>query len=125
MIKQLIAVGIGGGAGSILRFLGSQVTRKYFDGAFPLATFMVNLLGCFLIGLFIGILDGKPDTNGQLKLLLITGFCGGFTTFSAFANENLQLLQNNQFILALTYTIASVLLGILMVWVGMWCPKVI
>lgn len=122
MLKQLIMVGIGGGVGSIFRFLVSVVTSKYFQGAFPLATFIVNLAGCFLIGLLVGALGQQSN---QLKLLLITGFCGGFTTFSAFANENLHLLNNNQPILASLYTLASVLLGVLFVWLGMWATKVI
>lgn len=123
MIKQLIAVGIGGGAGSILRFLVSVATRKHYDGTFPVATFMVNLSGCFLIGLLIGLIGQQASANNHLKLLLITGFCGGYTTFSAFASENIQLIQNNQLIVSLAYTLASVLLGVLMVWAGMWVTK--
>ncbi len=124
MIKQLIMVGIGGGIGSIFRFLVSVMTSKYHQGTFPLATFIVNLVGCLLIGLLIGALE-QQSANHQLKLLLVTGFCGGFTTFSTFANENLYLLNNNQPLLALFYTLASVLLGVLFVWLGMWVMKVV
>lgn len=123
MFKQLIMVGIGGGVGSIFRFLVSTITSKYVHGTFPLATFIVNLSGCFLIGLLVGLLGQHSQANMHLKLLLVTGFCGGFTTFSAFANENLQLIQQSQSILALVYTIASVVLGILFVWLGMWITK--
>lgn len=125
MLKQLIMVGIGGGAGSIFRFLVSVVTSKYFHGSFPLATFIVNLSGCLLIGLLIGLLGQQSQVNTHLKLLLVTGFCGGFTTFSAFANENLQLIQHNQSVLALVYTLTSVLLGVAFVWLGMWAAKMI
>lgn len=123
MIKQLILVGIGGGVGSMLRFLVSALTSKYFHGTFPLATFVVNLCGCLLIGVLIGLLGRQSDPGGHLKFLLITGFCGGFTTFSTFASENLQLIHSQQGLLAFGYTAASVLLGICLVWMGMWVVK--
>src|SRR5690606_27177284 len=97
--------------------------RKHFHGTFPLATLIVNLFGCFLIGLLVGMLIRRSDTNNQLRLLLITGFCGGFTTFSAFASENMQLIANNQWPVALSYTVLSILLGVALVWTGMWLVK--
>jgi CrcB protein len=118
MIKQLILVGIGGAAGSMMRFAVSYATSKLFAGSFPAATFIVNITGCFLIGLFIAQL---PVTNNALqwRMLLVTGFCGGYTTFSAFAYENLQLFNNNQSLVAVGYIFASVLLGIAAVWLGL------
>ena len=91
MIKQILLVGLGGGLGSVFRFLTSLLTAKYYSNAFPIATFTANILGCFLIGLLIGILGQSIQTNQNLKLLLITGFCGGYTTFSAFAGYSTQL----------------------------------
>lgn len=124
MIKQIILVGIGGGVGSIFRFLISVLTRRHFQETFPLATFIVNLSGCFLIGLLIGTLTRHSDSDNQLKVLLITGFCGGFTTFSTFASENMQLIANNQWPVAFSYTALSILLGVALVWTGMWLVKV-
>ncbi|MBK1439490.1 fluoride efflux transporter CrcB [Parapedobacter sp. ISTM3] len=125
MFKQLIAVGIGGAVGSMLRFLVSVLTSRWAQGAFPIATLLVNLSGCFLIGLLAGTFSQPPYANSSLRLLLITGFCGGYTTFSAFANENLLLIEQQQTLAAVAYTLLSVLLGIALVWVGVATSKVI
>jgi len=119
MIKQLLIVGIGGGAGSILRFAASLLTARYYSGSFPIATFAVNVSGCFLIGLIAGLAAGYFPQNANLRLLLITGFCGGYTTFSTFAFENLNLLQYHNIWTAAIYIITSVLLGIGAVWLGL------
>lgn len=120
MLKQLIFVGVGGGLGSIFRYLTSVYTAKYYAGTFPLATFLVNILGCFCIGFFAGLLDSHfPSLNSHLRLLLITGFCGGYTTFSTFAMENLSLLEYNHILTLCIYTIASIIIGIIAVWLGL------
>lgn len=123
MLKQLILVGLGGGIGSMLRFLTSVITAKYYSNAFPLATFIVNVAGCFLIGLLIGLFSQNIQSNLHLKLLFITGFCGGYTTFSAFAAENITLIQNNSYLVAILYIGLSVLVGLLAVWVGVLLSK--
>lgn len=123
MLKQLLLVGIGGATGSILRYLSSVVTAKYFTHAFPLATFAVNIIGCLLIGLLIGNMEHRQLANPELRLLLITGFCGGYTTFSAFASENLTLLQAGNYITGFAYIAASVLVGLLAVWFGLLLSK--
>jgi crcB protein len=125
MIKQFIAVGIGGAAGSMLRFLVSLLMARYTQAGFPFPTLVVNLTGCFLIGLLVGTFSQPPYANSSLRLLLITGFCGGYTTFSAFANENLLLIEQQQTLAAVAYTLLSVLLGIALVWVGVATSKVI
>ena len=103
MIKQILLVGLGGGLGSIFRYLTSILTAKYYSNTFPLATFTANILGCFLIGILVGTLGQNIQANNSLKLLLITGFCGGYTTFSAFASENISLLQTNSYLTAILY----------------------
>ncbi|GAB6012146.1 fluoride efflux transporter CrcB [Viscerimonas tarda] len=118
MIKQILIVGLGGGAGSILRYLTSVLTARYYWGNFPLATLGVNLLGCFLIGLFTGLLTSQLPISPNMKLLLVTGFCGGYTTFSTFALENLTLFQNNCPLMAILYTAISIIGGIFAVWAG-------
>ena len=122
MIKQLVLVGLGGGIGSILRYLTSVLTAKYYTNAFPLATFITNILGCFAIGLLIGYFS-NANTDNNLKLLFITGFCGGYTTFSTFAAENISLLQHQNYLTLITYTLASVLVGFLAVGLGLMITK--
>lgn len=123
MIKQILLVGLGGGIGSILRFLSSVLTAKYYSNAFPISTFAVNIIGCFLIGLLVGALGQNVQTNQDLKFLFITGFCGGFTTFSAFAFENFTLIQNNNYWTLIAYIGLSVLTGLLAVWLGVTLTK--
>lgn len=121
MIKQILLVGIGGGIGSIFRFLVSLFVDRYFESFFPYATFIVNILGCFLIGLFIGFLN--LENPQYARFLLITGFCGGFTTFSTFASENLTLIQSQQYVAALLYIFGSIALGVLAVGLGLLVGK--
>jgi len=123
MLKTLLLVGLGGGIGSVFRYLTSVLTKPYMQGLFPWATFIVNVLGCLAIGLLVGYMAKNNIENSSLKLLFITGFCGGFTTFSAFALENIKLFQSGNSVLALVYVLLSVVLGITAVWLGMWLTK--
>jgi len=118
LIKQILLVGAGGAVGSVLRFLTSVLIVRSEPFPFPVATFSVNVLGCFLIGIFANLI---PENN--LRFLLITGFCGGFTTFSTFASETLTLMNSNQMLLAIVYTVLSCVLGICAVWLGMYITK--
>ncbi len=112
-MKNIILVGIGGFAGSILRYLFSMYSLSFYSGKFPLATFLVNVIGCLLIGLTYGFAERFEWMSPQMRMLLATGFCGGFTTFSAFAFENVKLLQNNEYGLFAGYVILSVVFCIL------------
>jgi CrcB protein len=125
MLKTILLVGFGGAIGSIFRFLSHWLTSKYFQSTFPLSTFLVNILGSLLIGLFIGYLGKYFPENHPLKFLLIVGFCGGFTTFSSFALENYNLLQGNQQIIAYLYIIVSIILTITAVGFGNYLAKYI
>lgn len=119
MIKQLILVGAGGAVGSIIRFLTSEITTRFYSQPFPLATFIVNVVGCLIIGMLVNTLSA----NDNLKMLLVVGFCGGFTTFSTFARESLSLINQGQSLLALVYITGSCLLGVFAVWLGMLIVK--
>jgi fluoride exporter len=118
-MKQILFVGLGGAAGSILRYLASVITFKYYSASFPLATFIVNVSGCFLAGLIFGMIPQETSEAQSLKLLLITGFCGGFTTFSAFALENMKLINSGNSSTAIFYLISSVAAGLFAAWLGL------
>lgn len=125
MIKTILLVGLGGCIGSVFRYLTYWITTKYFYSSFPLSTLLVNILGSLLIGLFIGYLGKYFPDNHPLKFFLIVGFCGGFTTFSSFALENYNLMQNNQQIMAYLYIIISIILTITAVGFGNYLSKYI
>ena len=117
-MKQLFFVGLGGALGAIFRYLASVVTSKYYIGNFPLATFLVNISGCFLIGVLIGWLSSSSQNSNDLRLLFVTGFCGAYTTFSTFAAENLTLIEHGNSRITLLYILLSIILGVLAVWLG-------
>lgn len=121
-MKHLILVFLGGGAGSVLRFLFGKFLNTTESG-FPYGTFAANMLGSLIIGLILGYAAKNEAISQNTLLLLVTGFCGGFTTFSAFAYENQMFLKNGDFGLFALYTIASFIIGFLAVFLGIWLVK--
>ena len=118
MIKSILIVGCGSFVGGALRYLISILMKNECASSFPIGTLFVNILGCFLIGVIYGLFVRYSTTSHMLCLLLTTGFCGGFTTFSTFANESLQMLQAGNVGGFIGYVAASVILGILLVLFG-------
>jgi len=112
MLKAFTLVGIGGAIGSIGRYLASQyIQSRFVSSGFPYGTLIVNITGCFLIGLIFAI-AGKADIQ-EWRLFLITGICGGYTTFSAFSYESLGLLRSGDILHFCTYVAGSVILGLI------------
>lgn len=121
---NILLVFLGGGIGSICRYLISIIFQNK-SLAFPTPTFIANLLGSLIIGILLGFTITHTSVSQSMKVLLITGFCGGFTTFSTFSSESLFLLQNNMISTAVIYILSSVLLGILLVFIGIYLGKMI
>jgi len=121
-MKTLLLIFIGGGLGSVLRYLVGQGFQKY-QFTFPLGTFVINIIGSLLIGSLIGYLYKTSGDTQNLKALLVIGFCGGFTTFSAFSNESLALIQQHQIWNALLYILGSIVIGIFATFIGFIITK--
>ncbi len=121
-MKHFVLVFIGGGTGSVLRYCIS----KYMNNAtlaIPYGTWVANCLGCLLIGVLLGLATKNNVLSQSMVLLLATGFCGGFTTFSTFAYENYILLKSGDLIHFMIYTIGSLAIGVLFVFLGIFMIK--
>lgn len=116
MIKDVFLVGIGSFFGGVARYL-IALAMKNMNGTFPWATMTANIVGCLFIGLLWATFN-RLNVPSQLNLLLVTGFCGGFTTFSTFSKESLALLQSGSYSLFALYAFGSVTIGILAVATG-------
>jgi CrcB protein len=116
---QWLAIALGGALGSVLRFAAVGYLTPLLNYRFPLGTFVVNIVGSFLIGVAYVLLVEKTTLPVEWRLFFITGILGGFTTFSAFSLEILQLWQEGHVLNALVYASSSVILGLLMAFVGM------
>lgn len=124
MLKTLLYIGIGSFLGGIARYLLSRAVQNSIASAFPYGTMAVNLLGCLLIGFIFGISERTNILSDEWRIFLTIGFCGGFTTFSTFANENMTLLRDGNFISFALYTGLSVFLGLVAVFFGNALTKI-
>lgn len=115
---NVLAVFIGGGIGAVLRYLTGVLFVQYLKFHLPLPTFVVNVVGCFILGFVYVLCLEKFQLNPALKLLITVGFCGGLTTFSTFSFEIFDMIQNVQYIHAALYTIGSLVIGVLAVLLG-------
>lgn len=115
---KIIFVGLGGFAGSVSRYLLAGWIQKLLDKPYPYGTFTVNILGCLLIGLLAGLSQGKHYISPETRLLILVGFLGGFTTFSTFSSETFALLADGQMLTASINIAASIVFGLIAVWLG-------
>lgn len=118
-MKDLIYVGLGGATGSILRFVvGRWAERAFPFAGLPVGTFTVNIVGCLFLGFLAGLADSRDLIRVEVRLLLMVGLLGGFTTFSTFGYETLALVRGSDRWLPLLYVGLSVTLGVLSAWLG-------
>ena len=125
MIRTLFYIGIGSFTGGISRYLLSKYVQNMTSSGFPIGTFMVNIIGCFIIGLLYGLFDRGNLMNTNLKLFLTVGFCGGSTTFSTFMGDNFQLIKAGNFFYCSLYMAASIFCGYLLLFLGYSLIKLI
>lgn len=118
LLRSILLVAMGGALGSVGRFLLSKAVQEHTATAFPVATFAVNVVGCFVIGLVYGLSLRGNEPAGDTKLLLATGFCGGFTTFSTFMNEGSALMKDEHYTYMMLYLFGSLALGLIAVLSG-------
>ena len=118
-LNDLLFIGCGGFLGAVCRYMISVGTRLCLPlSAFPIGTFIANMLGCFLIGLAAGLIEHKNWWPEHIRLMIMVGFLGGFTTYSSFANETWQLLKTDQIMLAFLNIGLKVMIGIFLVGLG-------
>ena len=118
MLKEMMIAGAGGFIGTCGRYALSRLTATWAVLPFPMGTFAVNMLGCLLIGVLAGLAERGGVISQNASLLLITGVCGGFTTFSTFSNEMFAMIQLRQYMTCGIYFVLSVVIGVSLVWAG-------
>lgn len=122
-MKEVILVFLGGGIGSVLRYLVSKSFTGWINNPFPYSTFLVNIIGCFLIGIFLTLPERFDWFTLEYRLFLATGICGGFTTFSTFSYENFALIKEGDYMYFVSYTILSFAIGLSATFLGMYLVK--
>lgn len=123
-MRLALLVGVGGFLGSIIRYVAAIHFSKVIPSAFPFGTFFINVSGSFLIGVIYGLSGRYNWPTTEWRVFLATGFCGGYTTFSAFSYENIKLLESGNYVIFAAYSVASVVAGIFAALIGVAITKI-
>jgi CrcB protein len=125
MTRSLVLVGTGSCVGGILRYLTQQFVQKHYPASIPYGTLTANVLGCLVIGLVYGLSSKGNVLSPEMRLWLATGLCGGYTTFSSFAYENVSLIRNGEFFYTGLYMLLTLVIGFIAVYLGISLIKLI
>jgi len=125
MLKSILIVGLGGFIGTVARFLIARYFQVNIASVFPWSTFIINIVGCLLIGLIYGISEKGDVLSAEIRLFLTVGICGGFTTFSTFSNDSFMLVREQEWLRFVLYASLSVFIGLIAVYVGRLITKLI
>lgn len=117
-MEKILIIGLGGGIGSVVRYLVSQWTVQRWGGTFPYGTLLVNVVGCLVIGFFMFLITERLIVHPYWRLLISVGFLGGLTTFSSFSYETLRLLQDAEYLLAMANVLTNCIVGFIATWLG-------
>ena len=121
-MKSVLIVFLGGGLGSVFRYLINLLIKNP-EGQFPINTFLVNMIGSFLIGIVFGYFNENNYLNNNIILFLVIGFCGGLTTFSSFTYDSYELISIGKIFFLIIYNFLSILIGVALVYFGLWLSK--
>ena len=121
-MKSVLIVFLGGGLGSVFRYLINLLIKNP-EGQFPINTFLVNMIGSFLIGIVFGYFNENNYLNNNIILFLVIGFCGGLTTFSSFTYDSYELISMGKIFFLIIYNFFSILIGVALVYFGLWVSK--
>jgi CrcB protein len=122
-MKAILIIWVGGGIGSVSRYLVQLGITKLIHVTFPAGTFVVNITGCFIIGVLYGLIDKYTVLTFEWRLFLVTGLCGGYTTFSSFSYESVSLFRQGNYVYLVLYVTLSVIVGLLSTFFGMSIVK--
>ena len=122
---ELLSVGCGGFVGAVARWSLSSWVQRSSGGDFPLGTWVANMLGCLLIGVVFALVEARPEWSPHVRLFVMVGLLGAFTTFSTFSHETLDLIQGGSWTLVLVNILGSVTVGLLAVVAGRWLGRMI
>ena len=125
MYRSILLIAVGSCIGGVSRFLCQQFVQKHFPSSIPLGTLSVNIIGCFIIGIIYGLANKSNIISPELRIFIATGFCGGYTTFSSFAYENISLIQEGEFYYMGLYILLSLVVGFAAVYAGILFTKLI